>query len=158
MDIGQDARKHADRVDRGAAEQPGMQIAVGALDDHFLKHEATQHGDDGGRACVPHVGVADERDVGGKFFFVGVEEGRQRRATGFLLAFQQHGDRERQLAFRRNERAAGFDEGHQLAFVVGDAAGDDAAVAVRADETRLEGRRPPQFERVGRLHVVMAVE
>ena len=55
--------------------------------------------------------------------------------------------------------AAGLDEGHQLALVVGGAAGADHAAAVgeRVD-LRIEGLRVPQVQRVDRLHVVVAVE
>src|SRR5690606_5969076 len=55
--------------------------------------------------------------------------------------------------------AAGLDEGHELALVVGGAPGADGAGPVgEGDENGLEGIALPQLERVGGLDVVMAVE
>ena len=56
------------------------------------------------------------------------------------------------------ERAAGFHEGHQLAFVVGGAARDDALPVRRVHNTRNEGIAVPKLDRIGRLHVIVAVE
>ena len=90
---------------------------------------------------------------------VGVEERRQVDAARFLLALEQHRDRERQLAGHRLPGAAGLDEGHQLALVVGGAAADQHLRAVRAgDDLRVERIVLPELERVDRLHVVVAVE
>ena len=55
--------------------------------------------------------------------------------------------------------ARGLEEGHELAFVVLRAARDDhLAVALVGGDARLERRRLPQLQRIGRLHVVVAVE
>ena len=52
-----------------------------------------------------------------------------------------------------------LDEGHQLALVVlGAARHDHLAVGLVGGEARLERRRLPQLQRIGRLHVVVAVE
>ena len=157
VQVGEDARQHADRVDRRAAVDAGMEVAVGGLDRHFLEHEAAQHGGDRRRLRVPHLGVADERQIGLQRLGVGGEEGGQRGRAGLLLALEQDGDVAGQAAIGA-EGAAGLEEGHQLAFVVAGAAGDDALAARSVGEPRLERRRRPKLERVGRLDVVMAVE
>ena len=74
---------------------------------------------------------------------VGGEEGGQGDRAGLLLALEQHGDVARQAAIGA-EGAAGLEEGHQLAFVVAGAAGDDARTARPVGEARLERRGRPQ--------------
>src|SRR5690606_17663630 len=92
--------------------------------------------------------------VGGLF-----EEGRKARAGDFLLAFKQHRHLDRQFAGDFLPCATSFDEGEQLTLVVGCATGNDMRVAVGLlDEGRLERIGVPQFQRVGGLDVVMAVE
>ena len=55
--------------------------------------------------------------------------------------------------------AARLEKGHDLAFVVGGAASDDDLARLRIlGEPRREGRGGPFFQRVWRLHVVMAIE
>ena len=142
MQIGDDAGEHMDRIDRRAAENPRMQIAVGGMDHHFLEHEAAQHDGDRGRLPVPHSGVADKRHIGFEFGRVGGKKGRKRRRAGFLLAFDEECDMAGQIAGFL-EGAAGFDEGHELTLVVGDAAPDDPLAGFGLDEARLEGRAFP---------------
>ena len=71
-------------------------------------------------------------EVGAELVGVRLQERRQARAAGFLLALEQHGDRDRQPARHRLPGAAGLDEGHQLALVVGGAAAADRLAAVGA--------------------------
>ena len=63
-------------------------------------------------------------------------------------------DVDRQLAPGREVRLQGLDVQEELALVVGRAAGVDAPVA----HGGLEGRRGPEVERLGGLHVVVAVD
>ncbi len=71
-----------------------------------------------------------------------LEEARQRRRAALLLAFEQHRDRDRQLAGDLLPGARRLEEGHQLAFVVlGAARDDDLAVALLGGDARLERRR-----------------
>jgi len=52
-----------------------------------------------------------------------------------------------------------LEEGHHLTLVVGCAARhDDLSVLRVVHELRFEGRSGPGLQRVGRLHVVMAIE
>ncbi len=112
-----------------------------------------------GVSAVPLAGVADERNVRLQCVAMRGEKRRQTWTAGFLLAFQQHGDVDGERAMGVVPGAAGLEEGHHLAFVVGGAArDDDLAVLWVVDELRFEGRRGPRLQRVGRLHVVMTVE
>ena len=155
----EDLRQHTQRILRGAAEQAGMQVAVGAGDLDLLVDQAAQRGRDRRRLAVPHAGVADERKILLQLGGVLLDEVEQMRRAAFLLALDQHGDRERQLAGDRLEGAQRLDEGHHLAFVVAGAARDDDLAAVgRRGDARLKRRRLPQRQRIDRLHVVVAVE
>ena len=66
--------------------------------------------------------------------------------------------RDRQRARHRLPGAAGLDEGHQLAFVVGGAAAEDHHGASPFGDHRLERRGLPELQRIDRLHVVVPEE
>ena len=151
--------EHMDRIARGAAEQAGMQVAVGTGEPDLFVDQAAQRGGDRRRLRVPHAGIAHQRQVAAQLGGVVAHEAEQVLGAALLLALDHHGDIQRQRAGDRLEGAAGLDEGHGLAFVVAGAAGDDdfAATIERLD-ARLERRRLPQIERIDRLHVVMAIE
>ncbi len=146
-----------DRVDGQAAVKTRMQIAIGAGQHDLFGGDPAQRDGDGGRRAVPHSGVANERDIGFQLFGVLGEKGRQRRRSRLLLAFEQHGDMTRRPA-ELLEGAAGLEKGHELAFVVAGAAGDDLFALRSSLEFRLERRIAPEVQRVDRLDVIMAVE
>src|SRR6185369_10160599 len=76
-----------------------------------------------------------------------------------LVALDEDRQTEGQSPLRGNPRPAGFEEGHQLALVVGSTAGKDALSAIRAfPYLGFKGRTFPQVQRVGWLHIVMTVE
>ena len=134
-----------------------MQVAVGAGEDHLVGDDAAQRRGDRWRRCVPHAGIANERDVGPQHLGVLRKESGQRRRAGLLLAFEQDRNRARRAA-ELLECPARFQERHQLAFVVRSAARHDPLAARPRFELRLERRRSPEIERVCGLDVVMAVE
>ena len=151
--------QHPDRILRGAAEDAGMQIAVGGLDLHFVVDQPAQRGGDRRRIGVPHAGVADQREVRLEVGLVLFKKRNEILRSDFLFALDDDGDVERQRARDRFPGPAGFDEGHQLALVVLGAARDDDLSSVgMGGDFRLEWRTMPEIERVDRLHVVMAVE
>ena len=159
MHRGKNVGQHVDRIARRAAEQPGMQVPVGAGEPDLFVHQATQRGRDRGRLCVPHAGIAHESEVAFELCGMLAHEAEQVFRTALLFAFDHHGNVERELAGDRLEGAASLDKGHGLAFVVASAAGDDDfSSAVEGLDARLERRRLPQIERIDRLHIVMAVE
>ena len=75
-------------------------------------------------------------------------------AADFLLALGEDDDVDRQLAARREMRLERLHVEEELAFVVDRAARKDLSVADR----RLERRAVPEIERLGGLHVVVAVD
>jgi hypothetical protein len=104
-------------------------------------------------------GIADKRDVGPELVAMGAKKRGEARTPGLFLAVDEHADVDGKLPVLEEPGAGCLDEGHQLAFVVGRPAGDDdRAVAWILDQTRIERRRAPFLQRVGRLDVVMAVE
>ena len=136
-----------------------MKIARGPRDRDFGEGKAAQEGRYRGCVFVPLSGIADEREVGFELIAVCGEEWGEARASQFLLALEEHADIDRQGSMRGEPGSACLDERHDLAFVVGGAARNDHHAVTRVlDKTRREGRSIPFFQRIGGLHVVMAVE
>ena len=79
---------------------------------------------------------------------------RQMRIADFFFAFDEEFEAERQLAVDGLIDFDRVDAGHEIALVVGHAAGEQLAIP----HGGLEGRAVPQLHRVGRLHVVMTVQ
>ncbi len=159
VQIGQDVRQGPDRVHRRAAVVAGVQIPAGPRDDHFRRRQPAQHQCDAGCILVPLRGITNEREISRHLLAVLGEEARQARRTALLLAFEQDGHGDRQLAGDLLPGPGGLEEGHELAFVVlGPPCENDLAVAALGGDARIERRRFPEIERVRRLHVVMAVE
>ena len=97
--------------------------------------------------------VVDEDVVAPQLVGVGLQQVGQHLAATLLLALDQEAEVERRAA--GGERVFGrLQRGEVLALVVAGAPGEHRAVTDR----RLEGRRDPFLERVGRLHVVVAVD
>ncbi len=105
-----------------AAEQAGMQVAVGAAHDDLLVDEAAQRRRDERRVLIPHAGVADEDDVRLELVLVGLDPFRQKLRAVLLRALDEERDVDRQRAGHRLPGPAGFEEGHHLALVVAGAA------------------------------------
>ena len=137
-----------------------MKVLVRAGNLDLVGNKAPQHGGDRRRLAVPHVGIADQRDVGGtQFIAIGFHEGRQVLAAAFLLAFQHQRYPDRQAAGHRMAGAAGLDKGQHLSLVVRGAARHDDLAAMRIGlKHRLKWVRVPERDRINRLHVVMGIE
>ena len=143
-----------ERVGRGAAVDAGVEILRGAFDVEFTENAATEAGAEGGQIGREHFGVADEGGVGLQGFTVGGDVGFQMIAAILFFAFDQHFDIDGELAIAGDGAADGFHENQRLAFVVAGAAGEDIVAA----DFGFKGRGFPEFERVRRLDVVVAVE
>ena len=85
---------------------------------------------------------------------LGLHVGFDVLAAGLLLAFEQELHVDRQFAGGLQQAFDGLDLDVDLALVVAGAAGVDVVAA----DLGLEGRRVPLVQRIGRLHVVVAVE
>eukprot|EP01035_Chromulina_nebulosa_P000299 gene299-419_t len=156
-----EARKLSSALRRGAGVQGrwGEQtlrnvLEAAGLSNRYDFDEQTSTDTDEGRRR-PDVTV---RLPGGALFvidakcslnaFLEIQEGVERGRTGFLLAFEQHGDADRQSARRRDDRAARLREGQVLPLVVRrPAPDDDLRAVVAADDRRLERRTLPQRQR-----------
>src|SRR3990170_8141430 len=136
-----------------------MQVSRRAADGDLREGEPAQEGGNGGGVGVPLPGIADKRDVGPELVAMGGQKRGKTGTPGLFLALDEHADIDGKLSVLCKPGTGRLDKGHQLAFVVGGAAGDDnSAVAWILDQTRIERWRAPFIQRLGRLHVVMTVE
>ncbi len=106
-----------------------------------------------GKALGVELCIGDERDIGLELAGIFRDELADRRAADFFFAFDQEFEIDGQPAVDGAQSFGGLDVHVHLALVVGGAARVDVAVA----DGRLEGRRMPQLQRIGRLDVVVAV-
>jgi hypothetical protein len=151
--------EHAQRVLRRAAEQAGMQVAVGAGEPHLLIDQPAQRRGDRRCLLVPHAGVADQRQVELELVGIVADEIKQVLGAALLFALDHHGDGQRQRAGHSLVGPAGFDKSHSLPLIVaGPAGNDDLAAVGQRLEPGLERRVGPLAERIDWLHVVVTVE
>ena len=131
-----------------------MQVARRSVHRDLPVHEAAQRHRERRNVFGEHRRVGDDDDVAREPLAFAREKRLEVRRADLFFAFDDDLDVDRQLAVDAQVR---FDRGevHQaLALVVDRAAPVDLAVAHR----RFERRRRPELERIGRLHVVMAVD
>ena len=155
----ENAGQHPDRILRAAAEDAGMQVAIGGLDLDLVVNQSAQRCCDRRRIRIPHAGVADQCEVGLQVLLVGFKERNEILRADFFFAFDHDGDIDGQRAGDGLPGPAGLDEGHQLALVVlGAARDDDLSSVSMVGHGRFEWRTVPEIERVDRLHIVVTVE
>jgi hypothetical protein len=137
-------------VRRRAAVFAGVEVALGRADGDLGVADAAQRGVHRGppRRDVRHVG--HQHGVGAQPVRLAFEDVLQDLRSEFLFAFDQEAKVERHPP----RRFDGLEETEDLALVVGRAARIEPAVADR----RLERRRGPLVEGIGRLHVIMPVD
>jgi hypothetical protein len=102
----------------------------------------------------PSIGMSDTTAASAACAAVLAQQRRQARAADLLLALEQARDVDRQLAAGAQVGLDGRDVRQQLALVV---RGAPTVEGVAADR-RGERRRAPGAQRLGRLHVVVAVD
>ena len=151
VERGEQAHERGDGVRGRTAEHAGVHRVVERLDAHDDADAAAQGRREGRRADVPVAGVGDDDGVGGEPVAVLLEDGAERRRAGLLLALDEDGDADRQVAGVGAQRR---DVRHDARLVVGGAAAVEAPVALLG----LEGRAVPVGVVAGRLHVVVRVE
>ena len=126
-----------------------------------MRGEPAQHGGDGRRVLVPLAGIAHQREVGRHLLAVlgsrkPGSDGEPHSSSPSISTLTPRAD---SSPATRLPGPRGLEEGHELALVVLRAARHDhLAVELVGGDARLERRRFPQLERIGRLHVVVAVE
>ena len=72
-----------------------MEVDVGSLDDELAGGHAAQLRRDRGRVLVPLARVADQGEIALHFLAMLREKAGERGRSAFLLAFEQHGHRDR---------------------------------------------------------------
>ena len=150
--------EHAHEFERGvgdgAAVHPAVQVSAGPVELHVKVRQAAQAVGDGDGVRVPHAGVRNEHEVGSQIVAMLFEERREVAAAALFFALDQDGDFHGELADCLFPASQRFDEGDDRAFVIAGAARGDDAVT----DGRFKRRTGPLLQRVGRLHVVMAIE
>ena len=131
-----------------------MQVAVRARQLHLDGHDAAKRVGQGGEIFLGNAVVGDDNVVALQRGLLGLDEGHQVFAADLLLAFEDEGDVAGKFRAGLEVGLYGLQVGEVLALVVAGTAGEEIA----ALDARLEGRRLPQLERLGRLHVVVAVD
>ena len=143
------------RVGDAAAMAAGMQVLAGAADRELERREAAAR--DGDRRLVrpPHRAVGREHEIGRQAArHARATNGLEMRAADLLLALDQELDVDRQAARRRARRPRR------------PRSGSASAPCRRRRRAHRAGRRAPSarragcsmLERIGRLHVVVAVD
>ena len=158
MQRGNHLAERIDRIRHCSPVMAGVQVFVRTGDGHFQVSEPPHAAVDGGDLLRDHRRIADKDDVRGKKVPVVPHPRGQRRAPDFLLTLEDefHVVAEpagTQQVFERLEMH------EQLPFVVIGAPGIDGFLPRHgvAGDDRIEGTRPPFFQRLRRLDVVMAV-
>src|SRR6201999_2888267 len=99
-------------------------------------------------ACVRH-----QSDIRTKQLWVSTDELLQMRAANLLLTLEEAFDVDRRIPGTVQVGADGLQVNQQLSLIVACA----TAVNIATANNGIEGRRTPFFERLRRLHVVVAV-
>jgi len=141
-------------IDRAAVEA-GVQVGPGAGQADLEADDAAQGGGDDDLVGRRRSGVGEDDAVGlGELGLMVVQEFREARGTDLLFAFDEEGDAQGQVRAALQEAGKRGDRDQVRALVVGGAATIDLTVT----DDRLEGGGSPEVERVGRLHVIVAVK
>ena len=135
-----------------------MQVAIGARDLDLDVAQTAQAHRDRGDVVGDDAGVADEHDVRGDFFSVGLKESIQVFGTYLFFAF----DHELDIAMEciaLHHGFQGLDVHEKLSLVVARPAGENGALWVDVGffDHRLKGGCIPQIQWIRWLDVVVAV-
>ncbi len=138
------------RVQRCAAVNPRVKIAFAGANRHVEVRHAARRKVECRNVASDHPAVEDDRCVGAAL--VCFEKLDDRMTAGLFLTVATEPDVDRQLT-RSGELACRGEQHVELAFVVD----RSAAVEIAVSDLRLERRRLPELERIGRLHVEVPV-
>ena len=131
-----------------------MQIGGRPGDTDLERHDPAQSVGESRHAPRDHARVGNGDQVAAQFLAMRVEECLKIRAPDFLFALDEEDQIHGQFAAFPQRLLDPEDVGENLSLVVRRAAREDDAIG----ESRLEGRRGPEIERIHRLHVVVAVD
>ncbi|MNV54381.1 hypothetical protein D3C71_1465720 [compost metagenome] len=148
-------RRHlVQRVPDAAAVTAGMQVFGRRAQLDLQGGMPARAGIDGGRRGAGAAAVGRQHGVGGQQVAVAFDQRAQGRAARFLFAFDEHLDVDRAGAQRGQVGEHDFKRNGGRSLDVGRAARIEAV----ADLRRFKGRGAPQFDGVGGLDVVMAID
>ena len=126
---------------------------LGAAHFELGVDHAAQADAQGGQAGREQLGVGDQGEIGLQFGRLRRDVGGNSLPSHLFFALEQHAHVDGQRAGGGQQRLQRLDMHVHLALVVDRAARVEIAVALGG----LEGRRVPFVERIGRLHIVVAV-
>ena len=152
-DLAQQVAQGHRRIFHRAAENAGVQVARRAVQLDFKCNDAAQRIGERGMFRAGHAGVRDDDGVAFQFGTIFFQKDGKVFAADFLLTFNHKSQVAGQGSSGFEIGLDGLQVGEVLALVVGAA----ARVNGTSLNARLERRRIPQVERLGRLHVVVAV-
>ncbi len=109
------------------AEDAGVQIAGGAVNDEFEGDDAAQGIGEGGVFETRHAGVGNDDGVALEFRAMAFQEGSEVFAADFLLAFDNEGEVAGEFGAGFEPGLDGFQVGEILAFVIACAAAVERA-------------------------------
>ena len=153
MQRGGETGSGGDGIHDRAAEEAAVQIDRRSMHDKLQARDAAQAVGEGAGARRDHASVGNGHDIAFQLVRVLLEEGFQIRAADLFFTFDEKDDVHRQIGVRGDGFAQTLQMSHELAFVVRRAAAVNAAIADRG----IESGRFPLVERLGGLHVVVAV-
>ena len=151
---GEQSRERRDRIRDRAAENARVQIHFGAGHFHFECGDAAQTVAQCRHALRDHAGIGDDRDIALQRVAIIRQKFRQITAADFLFAFDNEVEIHGQVAVLLHRFLNAEDVRQNLTLVIRRAAGKHVAVF----QDRLERRRFPELERIGRLNIVMPVD
>src|SRR5882724_2345665 len=131
-----------------------MEIARGAGQFDFVVIQAAQAVCDRWDAFAEHGSVGDEQCVRLQFFLVTLDVVPQADAADLFFTFDQHFDINGKFSVQLMQRFERLNMNMDLAFIIGRAAPKDISIA----HFRLEGGGGPEFQRLGGLYIIVAVE
>ena len=147
------ARQRRDWIRHRAAEHPRVQIHLRAGHFDLQRSHAAQTVTQRRHSLCHHSGIGNDRDIAPQRFLIFREKISQIAAADFFFALDHEMQVDRQIAVLLERFLDPENVRENLPFVVGRAARKNVAVF----QHRIERRRIPQIERIGRLHIVMSV-
>ena len=141
-------------VGEDGASQTGVAVGGKRFDGELDVADAAQTEVLHGQLAVVDPAELPDAGVGGEQVLVVCDELGQVGGAGLFFAFDDEFDRAGELADLIEQGIDRKQAGDELSFIVADAAPVELAVA----DFRLEGRAVPEFERLGRLDIVMVVD
>lgn len=138
----------------GSAEDSGVEIVGGAGHLELQRGDSPQCVGEGRIGVRGHAGVRNHDDVAGQIFLMLFEERFKVSTADLFLSFDEEDDVHGQFLAAGQQFSQTEDMRQNLAFVVGRTPGEDPSLP----NDRFEGRSFPQFQRLGRLHVIVAVD